>query len=238
MKTEKVMAVFAALLLGLSMVGVTYAAWYDFVEIDARVHMGELILGWLDVYDLVETTNGFPEDEPGHNFEPKDWVANTFVNFDNPETSVHLDPPKTVFKTMIIEVENAYPQYDVHLVAYLSNGGTIPVCVYTDFGLYLWDVSDNHELLFEITAGGYWDAGRYFVEGNIVDPILGEAIMTFSFQIFDDDDTLQIDECESDEVRIDIEFTQDAEECHTYEFEITILGIQWNKLHEAPIYAP
>ena len=232
------MAVVAALLLGLSMVGLTYAAWYDFVEINATVEMGELILGWSGEYYLLETTNGVPEDSPDGNFEPKPWVADTFVSFGDSETSTHLDPAKTVYKTMSIFVNNSYPQYDVHLEVELSNGGTIPVCVYTDFGLYLWDVVEDHELLFEITDGGFWETDRYFVEGNIIDPEHDLVIMTFSFVIYDADETLQIDSCEEDLVEIDIEFTQDAEQCHHYEFTITILGIQWNKLHEAPLYIP
>ena len=233
-KTEKMMAVFAALLMVLSMVGFVYAAWYDNVQMEAEIHMGELIVGWYgpDYLVVEETTNGFPEDEPGHGFEPKPWVANTTVTFEEPETSVHHDPPETVYKGMVIFVENAYPQYDVHIDARLKNAGNIPACLYQVFKVTGYDPIDGQDLGFVVTGEGY-DGSVHWMEGAVTDPVVGR-IINFVFKIHIPDPDKQMEPCTDYLVEIDVDFKQEAEECHTYEFEVRMLAIQWNKLYEAP----
>jgi hypothetical protein len=235
-KTEKVMATFAAILITLSMVGVAYAAWYDTVTIKAEVHMGELIVGWLDDYTLLETTNGYPEDEAGHGFVPKPWVANTTVSFDDDETSVHHDPPATVYKKLKILVENAYPQYDVHLTVPLKNAGTIPACLIPDFKLVFKDIKDGQDLGFVITEQGFTGA-KHYIEGYVEDPVVG-PIINFLFTLYIDDPDMQMEPCNAYDVSIDIDFKQEAEECHTYEFYVEMVAIQWNKLYMADQYKP
>jgi hypothetical protein len=235
-KTEKVMATFAAILITLSMVGVAYAAWYDTVTIKAEVHMGELIVGWLDTYCLLETTNGFPEDEAGHGFEPKPWVANTTVDFFLPETSVHHDPNVTVYKLLYVLVENAYPQYDVHLKAFLKNAGTIPACLIPDFKLVFRDIKDNQDLTFTITAQGF-NGTCHYVRGHIDDPVVG-PIINFDLMLCIPDPDMQMEPCTAYDVYIDIDFKQEAEECHTYTFAVDMVAIQWNKLYMADQYKP
>jgi hypothetical protein len=194
------------------------------------------VVGWLDEYYLLETTNGFPEYEDGHNFVPKPDVANTYVTFEGPRTGHKHDPTVTVYSTMLISVENAYPQYDVHLTAFLKNAGTIPACLYKDFDLYFYDVKDGQVLAFRLDDFGFDGLKHWFV-GAIVDPVVGD-IINFSFTIGNIYDDIQMEPCTSTEVDIDIDFTQEAEECHTYEFEVTMLAIQWNKLYEAPSILP
>ena len=235
------MAIFAAFLMTLSMVGITYAAWRDEVEIQATIHMGELIVGWNNTnYVVSETTNGFPEGEYDHGYTPKTWVANTTIKFEEPETSVHLEPPKTVYKEMYINVTNAYPQYDAHIDVYISNAGTIPACIYKEFALDFYDETDDEDLSYVLEAGyPKYDPilDEYQVKGAIVDPDDG-PIINFNFTIHDEEETLQIDSCEQDLVEIDVDFKQEAEECHTYTFKVKILAIQWNKLHKAADYKP
>lgn len=233
---KKIMATFAISLFALGMVGFAYSAWWDRVIIEGTVEMGELIIGWLPEFDILETTNGWPEDEPGHGFEPKPWVANSYVSFWDPETGTHHDPPVTVYKEMYIEVYNAYPQYDVHLDAWIKNAGTIPACIYPDFILYFYDLVDDEELGFEVYDRGF-DGQMHWIEGAIVDPVDG-PIINFEIRFWIPFPDWQLDPCNDYKVEIDIDFKQEAEECHHYIFTVKMGAIQWNKLHEAPDYFP
>ena len=123
MKT-KTMAMFALLMIALSVAGFAYATWKDTVVISGKVKMGEFIVGILNnSVEVTETTNGVPEDE----FKvPKPWVANTTVTLEDFEKSKHHVPTETVAKTMIVNITNAYPCYDVEINFTLKNAGTIP----------------------------------------------------------------------------------------------------------------
>ncbi len=233
---KQIMATFTIILIGLGMAGIAYSAWWDRVWIEGTVEMGELIVGWLPEVSLRETTNGYPEDEFGHGYEPKPWVADTYVYFHYPETGTHHDPPQTVYKEMSIEVYNAYPQYDVHLEAWIKNAGTIPACIYQDFYLNFFDITDNETLGFEIDSSGF-DGVVHWMEGAIVDPHAG-PIINFEIKFWIPFEDKQIDPCNEYLVEIDVDFKQAAEECHHYWFWVCIGAIQWNKLHEAPDYFP
>jgi len=37
------------------------------------------------------------------------------------------------------------------------------------------------------------------------------------------------DPCNTNKAEIDMDFKQDAEECHTYTIEVEIVAVQWNK---------
>lgn len=121
---KKIMATLTVLMIALSAFGFAYAHWKDTVQIEGTVKMGEFIVGILDSSVVVtETTNGVPEGE----FKvPKPWVANTTVTLKDSETSTHHVPTQKVWKTMIVNITNAYPQYDVHINFSLKNAGTIP----------------------------------------------------------------------------------------------------------------
>jgi hypothetical protein len=49
---------------------------------------------------------------------------------------------------------------------------------------------------------------------------------------------MQMEPCNAYDVSIDIDFKQEAEECHTYEFYVEMVAIQWNKLYMADQYKP
>jgi hypothetical protein len=247
METKKIMATFAILMIALSVAGFVYAAWYDSVKIEGTVKMGELIVGILSdpqsplaYIEVSETTNGFPEGESGHGFVPKPWVANTTVTLDDFETSAHHDPPQTVAHKMIIEIDNAYPQYDVHIKGVMKNAGTIPakgtLCVFKGN-----DTTDNEELLLEgkwvwdeteeawVFDGKIWDNGpddEWDTEDDVV-------IINLKMTLYAPED-MQLEPCHEYEFIIDMDFKQEAEECHTYTFSAGFEFIQWNKAGEKP----
>ena len=235
----KMIAAFIVTLMALSIFGFVYSAWYDYVYIEGTVHMGELIVGILsdpeypNMYiEVVETTNGYPEDERGHGFEPKPWVANTTVTLDDFETSVHHEPPQTVAHKMIITVDNAYPQYDVHIKGYLKNAGTIPAKL-SDCDFEGYDEKDDEELRY--TGEWIWNGTAWVFEGEIWDNGLDDdwgtkddvVIINLYVVVFAPEDT-QLEPCHEYPFVISFDFKQDAEECHTYVFEACFEFIQWN----------
>jgi len=242
MKT-KMIAAFAILMIALSVFGFAYSAWYDYVYIEGTAHMGELIVGILSdpecpyrYIEVVETTNGVPEEDF---YPPKPWVANTTVTLDDFETSVHHEPEQTVAHEMYITIDNAYPQYDVHIKGFLKNAGTIPA-KFTDCNFTGRDVKDGEDLM--LTGewiwnpddqcwefdGEIWDNG----DNDIWDDPLGSVddvvIINLKVTVYAPED-MQLEPCNEYEFLIDIDFKQEAEECHTYIFCAGFGFIQWNK---------
>lgn len=231
MRSKGLMGVFGLLVVMLSLLGVAYSHWSDTVVIEGTVKMGELIVGILKDaygtgvhYELTETTNGVPEDQ----FSPaKPWVANTTVTLSEEETSTHHTPTQTVYKKMTILIENAYPQYDVHIKFKLKNAGTIPavVTMYTNGT----DETDTEKLYFPPIA---WNETlcAWVADGPVTDEE-GNEIANIKLVAHVPHDC-QLEPCTEYEVELDIDFKQTAEECHTYTFKVTITAIQWNKAGE------
>jgi hypothetical protein len=251
METKKIMALFAAMLVSLSVVGFAYSGWTDQVTIEGTAHMGEFIVGILtrplpcewqcDIpYKLIETTNGYPETGEGaptfpapESFIPKPWVANTTVRLDDFRTSVHHDPVQTVAHTMFIEVDNAYPQYDVHIEFLMKNAGTIPAhirCLFlnataTTGDLTPWDME-------MIEAGWVYVDGCWVNKGALVDPRIDEEVILWRLSLevprSQDPEAVQLEPCNHYFAKLEFEFTQEAEQCHTYTFAFMVDAIQWN----------
>ncbi|RLI28626.1 hypothetical protein DRO58_01770 [Candidatus Bathyarchaeota archaeon] len=231
MRSKGLMGVFGLLVVMLSLLGIAYSAWRDTVVIEGTVEMGELIVGILKNaygkgvhYKLNETTNCVPEED----FHPaKPWVANTTIILKNPETSKHHTPKQTVYKTMKIKIKNAYPQYDVHIKFKLKNAGTIPavVTMYTNGT----DTTDVESLSFPSIAWNETEQA-WVAEGSVTDEAGHEiAYVKLVAKVPQD---CQLEPCNEYEVELHIKFKQEAEECHTYTFKITIEAIQWNKAGE------
>ena len=228
----KMIAAFIVTLMALSIFGFVYSAWYDYVYIEGTVHMGELIVGILsdpdDPYkyiEVVETTNGVPEEQF---YPPKPWVADTTVTLEDFETSVHHEPPETVAHTMIITVDNAYPQYDVHIKGFLKNAGTIPAKL-NDCDFEGYDEKDNEELRY--TGEWKWDPDKkcWVFKGGILDNGPDDefgtdddvVIINLYVVVFAPED-MQLEPCHEYPFEITFDFKQDAEECHSYGFEVSI----------------
>ena len=205
----------------LLILGVAYAHWTDTVVIEGTVHMGELIVGIREVC-VTETTNGVPEEEF---YPPKPWVADTTVTLKDEETSAHHEPPQTVYKTMIITITNAYPQYDVHIEFKLKNAGTIPA-ILTDCEFTGKDETDDEPLTLVWDPKLHYDGKKWTGAGCIKDEE-GNEIVNINITAYLPKD-LQLEPCTDYDVIIDIDFKQTAEECHTYTFTVTVNFVQWN----------
>jgi hypothetical protein len=222
MKT-KMFAIFATLMITLTIAGFVYAHWTDEIYINGTVEMGELIFGFTTcgpcedgkmVDDVIVT----PEPKP---------VGEVTCELSEPETSVHLPEPKTVFKKMTITITSAYPEYVAICPFTLDNGGSIPLdvtlyCVPVEpvDGLtYRWEDTDGDGSLDTIV--GFIDTNANGMRDDPDEP----AVINIWFEPWFGG---QIDPCESKPSAIYIHIKEPAEECHTYAFEITIHAEQWN----------
>ena len=247
MKTKNLMTSFAILLVAMSMVGFAYSGWTDRVNVEGVVHMGEFIVGILtdpiphwqhypDAVYVLEGTNGFPEDTVGANFVPKD-VADTFVELGDYRTSVHHEPTQTVAHTMDIDIYNAYPQYSAEIFCLLKNAGTVPAHIRVLFDYVTVEgIVDPLRPLVVVEDGWAHDGVGYYNHGFIYDPNQDANVIEWWLRcdvpIGPDPDAIQLEPCNHYLSVLKIEFTQQAEECHTYKFGMTIDAIQWNMDYE------
>ena len=211
---NKILSMFLATLMVASVVGVAYAHWSDYVYISGTAEMGELLVGWLDIKDCWDNED---------TFVPIKEVASVECWLDVPETSVHHEPPQTVFKVLYLVVHNAYPQYMAFCKVNLKNAGTIPAHI---IGVSIYD--PDGLLTIQPTA----DPTHYEIKKDVDGD--GDLEVIINLYLYKQDTGLplvcnQIDPCTEEPVDIVLEFKQDAEECHTYEFSIVIEAIQWNK---------
>jgi len=217
MQNKKIAAIALMIAITLSIFGLVYAHWSDYVQIEGTVDMGSLTLvfdpaEFLDYIDIEEITGD------------KD-VGSAKIYYDL--TSYVEDPHtgKYGYDVLVFEIYNAYPQYEVHFTTVtLHNIGTIPIHI---IGIDIWDPTGVLNWEWEVPPpaspcyGFFW---KDFDGDGVYDP--GEEIMNVLIKNFV---CVQLEPCESIKGEVDIDFKQPAEECHTYYFKIEIEGIQWNK---------
>ena len=240
MDRKKLAAMALLIAIALSMFGFVYSAWTDYITINGTVNMGSLTLAF-DYYEppgckeywLNHTTGQLNEGE----FEGKN-VANCSVYFDPDSLIVDEHTGKQGYKRLIIEINNAYPQYYVHTTFKIHNIGTIPICVY---GVsFTGEKRDNEgNLVYNLTAVSWIEDSNKIV-GEIYEDVDGSGdvsdgdILVINFVVVNHNFPFQLDPCHDNKMELDIDFKQEAEECHTYLLYFELLGVQWNKLGEVP----
>jgi len=113
MQTKKIMAIFALLVVALSVAGYAYASWYKSIYVEGWVNTG-----WMNAEWTVGT--GYDSEHP---VPLKDWSYITG----------EIDP---FDPTMIdVYIYHGYPCIDYYLPIDINNTGSIPIHVY----FYFWD---------------------------------------------------------------------------------------------------
>lgn len=226
---KKLTAIPLLIALALSIFGFVYAHWSDMVYIEGTVEMGSLTLA----FDYVEPPSclEYYRDPDTGALVLGEWlgkeVGSCSARYDELIEDVHS--LKEGYKTLIIEVDNAYPQYIVHTTFKLHNIGTIPIDIAAYeitgekrdsegtviYNLLWYDPDGDYigELWEDVNGNGVVDAGDLEVINLEITNKL----------------PYQIDPCWTHKAQMDMEFKQDAEECHTYTIHVTVIGIQWNK---------
>jgi hypothetical protein len=205
-----------ALVFALGALGVGYAHWSDEVYIEGTVEMGDFLVGWEDIL-LEEDSDDDDKD-----------VCDMLCTLEDPETGVHHVPVQTVYHTLVVHIDNGYPQFWGLNKVTIKNAGTIPahivdVIVTPGNGLTSVVVADVD------TNGNPIDWELSGPEGAVLDLVLTKQETGLSLICN------QLDPCLAEPVDVWVEIKQDgAEECHTYEFSVTIIAVQWNKAGEYP----
>lgn len=234
MKNKKIPAIALLMAIALSIFGVVYAHWSDMATIDGIVEMASLTLAYDDVeppvcteFWLNHTSGQLVEGE----FENKE-VGDCDAWYEGLIQDSHS--LKWGYKRMFINITNAYPQYYVYTTFILHNIGTMPLFVYK------FDISGEkrdgagtviYDLLWHDPDGDWVGELWEDVDGDgMVDPAVD--ILVINLKIQDRTFPLQIDPCNREKMEIDMDFKQEAEQCHHYTIHVDVLAVQWNKLDE------
>ncbi|GAI30298.1 unnamed protein product, partial [marine sediment metagenome] len=112
------------------------------------------------------------------------------------------------YETIVVEIHNGYPRYRVHCIFVVRNIGTIPVTIkgYT--------ATDPDGMLT-------WDPDLSALVDYESNPVIHIENTDFV--------GAQIDPCNTEKAEFDFHIAGDAEECHTYCFEIAIVYTQWEQ---------
>ena len=231
MNRKKLVATTLLMTIALSTVGYVYAAWTDMVKIYGTVEMGSLTLAW----DWYEPPSCIEKHIPPGGSQ---LVDGEYLGKDVANCTAYLDlttyvedehTGKNGTKKFIIIVENAYPQLYVHTIYKIHNIGTIPIWLYgMEFEGEKRDYMDNLicPLVYDSTKSGLFEDydrdGIQDPEENIV--INLDWVNGLPYQL---------DPNIPNKGEFDMDFKQEAQECHTYKIWVSIVGIQWNKAGEA-----
>lgn len=239
MKRKMILA-FAGLFIALSLVGATYAAWWDVIVIKGTANTGEFAVGILEVVNVVESTNGYWEEVEGWRLDyipewqtgpyvAKPWVADTFVWLSDEELVECVcedQDPITIWHGMNIYIDNAYPQYDAHIFYTYKNAGTIPAQF---VGSELEGLVADPESPYN----GDWvyDSEKWVWHGYL-ERNDGQGYAAEIYAIFYGPEDGQLEPCNTHNGEIHIKFLQTAEECEIYNFGVMFKFVQWNKFYE------
>lgn len=235
MQNKKIAAIALMIAITLSAFGLVYAHWSDMVTIDGVIEMGSLTLAF-DDFEPPVCTEFYENPSPPPILLEGEWEAKEVGDCDAWYEDYFQDVHslKWGYKTLVIEVYNAYPQYYVFTTAKLHNIGTIPLFVY-GFEITGEKMDSAGAVIYDLLwydPDGDWDGELWEdVDGDgIVDPAVD--ILVINLLVQNAQWPLQIDPCNKEKIEVDMDFKQEAEECHHYSIGITILAVQWNKLYE------
>jgi predicted ribosomally synthesized peptide with SipW-like signal peptide len=240
MENKKIAAIMLIIAITLSAVGIVYAHWSDTATINGQIQMGTLTLAF-------STAEGPVANEYYHNpnYPPTlpEWilgeaedknVGSASAHYEDLITDVHTG--KEGFKTLVINITNAYPQYAVHTTFIAHNIGTVPLFIY---GITLVGEKKDHlgVHIYNLIMNTSIDTNGH-IAGDIWEDVDGSGtvsagdILVMNLLLVNTLYPLQLDPCHSDKEEIDIDFKQAAEMCHTYTLTFSLLAVQWNKLSE------
>jgi hypothetical protein len=235
MESKKIAAMGLLIAIMLSIFGVVYAHWSDMAYIDGVVEMGSLTLAFDDVEPPI-CSEFYENPNPPPILLPGEWenksVGDCDAWYEDYFQDVHS--LKWGYRTLIIEVTKAYPQYYAHTTCILHNIGTIPLFLY---GIGFEGEKRDH------TGAVIYDLLWYDPDGDLIGEIWedvddnGEVdpavdILVINLKVQNQEFPLQIDPCNKEKMEVDMDFKQEAEQCHTYTIRIKLLAVQWNKLDE------
>jgi hypothetical protein len=237
MENKKIAAIALIIAITLSASGLIYAHWTDTATINGNIQMGSLTLA----YSAIEGPSAVPYyyDEASGMWKTGQAggknVASCSADFEVPITDSHTGKPG--YKLMNITIDNAYPQFGVFTTFKVHNIGTVPLCLYgvsftgekkTSGGTHVYNLVMDY---WYNTSLGNFEGKIYEDVDNSGNVTAGDKLIMY-FLISDTSFPLQIDPCHYEKLEIDIEFKEDAEQCHAYTLLFQLWAVQWNKVNE------
>jgi hypothetical protein len=225
--------------IALSIFGVAYAHWSDMAYIDGVVEMGGLTPAFT-IDEAPSCAEYYPNPDPPPillpgEVEDKD-VGECRVWYSDLFKDVHSG--KEGYRYLNIWINNSYPQYHVHTTFILHNIGTIPFYFYGIAG-YGEKIDYLGNLEYDLLVTSWIDDTDKQIYGEIWEDINDDGkidpavdILVINLKIKNKAFPLQIDPCFQEKMEIDVDFKQEAQQCHTYYLHLSLLVIQWNKLYE------
>jgi len=195
--------------------GVSYAHWSQELYIEQTVKTGTFGIGFWEAYCFED-----PE------VEGKDVgsINCTMVDQKGEKYDPFTGTMKPVYERILVNIDNAYPCYFVHIVHTVVNFGTIPAIITG------YDISDpTGELNFEWTTpppaspayGYFW---KDFNKNGVFDGPDEEIINVKLVNLIGE----QLEPCSEEKGEFDLHIKQAAEQGHTYHIKAVITGVQWN----------
>ena len=234
MRNKRMVVLPIVAILALSIAGVAYSAWTDKVLIEGTVKMNSLTIAF--DYEEPPLCQEYYWDPVAKDLVPGEYkdkdVGSCDARYDELVVDEHTN--KQGYKKLYITINNAYPQYIVHTTFIINNTGTVPVYIYgyaIDGAKCDKDGNVIHKLLWH-DPNEDWIGGLY-EDVNDNEVFDDEDILVINLELVDQL-PFQIDPCHKNKQEIDIDFKQEAEECHIYIIQVEILAVQWNKLTEVP----
>jgi hypothetical protein len=235
MENKKIAAIMLIIAITLSALGLAYAHWSDTATIHGNIQMGTLDIAFWTGEDPVANEyywNGITW-KLGEK-EGKD-VGSANATYQDYVTDVHSG--KSGWKTLVINITNAYPGYAVHTTWIPDNIGTVPLYIYnitlvgnktTSGGSFVYHLLMNTT----VQASGFM-LGTIWEDVNnngVINPLVDKRIIEIT--IIDTTFPLQLEPCHHDKGEFDLVFDEDAEMCHKYTLKFSLLAVQWDKLGE------
>lgn len=200
---KRIAALPLIIIIGLGILGFAYAMWKDQAVIKGTVEMGSLNMA----FDYVEPPMcaEFYKDPatgeliPGE-YEDKD-VGQQSCWYEDYVKDTHSG--EEGFKTLTIDVTNAYPSYRVHVTFIVHNIGTV-VGYLTEYNFE--DYGSDEPLTWNSALMAFVnEAGQPVIDIEVTNTL-----------------PIQIDPCHSNKMEIDMHFKQPLLEWYTYKFKVTI----------------
>jgi len=206
---EKILTILTLIFIAMSITGFTYAQWNDVIVIKNTMtfgYWGDLNMGFVQPLTCTEyhTDPLTGELKPGE-YQGKD-VGNCECQYTDLVTDD--DTGKQGYTTLIITINNAYPSYEVHVNYTLENIGTKPLHINETI------VSDPNGILT-------WNSTLSALVAADNNPIMYITTMPSLVCTTLQDATFQPEN--KAEFEMVIHITQNAEECHTYTFQVQIM---------------
>ena len=205
---EKVLTLLVIIFIALSITGLTYSQWNDTITICNTMTFGQLAseIGFVDPLTCMEYHRDATGQLQKGEYEGKD-VGKCQCNYEDPVTP-------DAYKELVINIKNAYPDYEAHCDFTLQNIGTYTVQIVS-----VTVTDPNGELTWK---QDFLDLTHY--EGVDVRELVVVNLYIYEESTGEPLKGITLDPGETKLCQLRIMIKQDAEECSTYAFQVEIMS--------------